>query len=667
MVSSRPNIQALDRDLVARLLIFVAFALMAFGAYRFTQRDMTSLGDGLRYLLIGIPFFWGALWLKPTIEKVEHKTRVIDTPLTRFHAGVTLLGIVSLFAVSESAGERFFPHLWFIPHHIQFLLLVIGWVCVAWGMSGGFRLLLDGQSVERWRDLSWEHRSEFLILGGLFLLALVVRVWNIGSAIPAFVDEINFLQIVNDFDNKPDIDLLRPINTIAAFPRLYPYLQWWTNELMGRGLDGLRVVSAFFGALTVPVLYMLGRELFDRRTALIAALFLVVFPPHLQFSRLGMNNVADPVFGMVAFVLLLRGLKYGGRLHFALAGVCLGLTQYFYEGGRFVFPAVTLIWLMYAAWRSPIRPSRNNLFIFLASTVITAAPVYYTLISHRIPLAARAQDVGLKGDYWSSISGVGQLIADTMKRFEFYLSKLFVEPEKILYYSIEPYIHFLFVPLIALGAAYVTWHWYKRGMPLVILWLVTPTAAIVLLLAEVMSSRIILLTPALCLLAAAGLHQALLRFVPLRLEKRLLFGTATVICFLTMVFYFGYHVKAFALEHLKLGGWQEVIFDAAALPPNTEVDYVFSGRISQSDVNHIIKFLKDDLMAGALVFPNDGLTPQALEALNPKLNHAFFVHQPNEAAEAALKSFYPDLIGPILPSQSVTGQWFLLYFASARP
>src|SRR5690606_27829994 len=125
------------------------------------------------------------------------------------------------------------------------------------------------------------------------------------------------------------------------------------QDILGHNLTGLRIFSAVFGTLTVPALYLLARELFDRRTALLAALLLATFPPHIHFSRLGLNNIADPLFGVLALAFLVRGLKRGGLRDYALSGVMLGLTQYFYEGGKLLYPLLFGAWLLLALcfWR----------------------------------------------------------------------------------------------------------------------------------------------------------------------------------------------------------------------------------------------------------------------------------------------------------------------------
>ena len=117
-----------------------------------------------------------------------------------------------------------------------------------------------------------------------------------------------------------------------------------TLDLFGAGLSPLRIVSGFFGVAEVVALYALIKAVFDRRTALLAALLLATFPPHVHFSRLGMA-ARGVVFGIIGVFLVIaarhanpaqaRGV--GGALHTLrqqpygaalLAVVALGLIAY---------------------------------------------------------------------------------------------------------------------------------------------------------------------------------------------------------------------------------------------------------------------------------------------------------------------------------------------------
>src|SRR5690606_20463028 len=223
--------------------------------------------------------------------------------------------------------------------HLQFGLL-----------AGGVALLLAGFGAGRWLRRG-RFPTQGWLLVGLLLLAAGVRLWNLEQAVHFYVDEGNFVEGILRLRTEPNIRLIGPFNFIAALTWVYPYMQWASAEALGSNLLALRVVSAVCPLLTVAARYRLGRVLFDARIGLLAAFALAVFPPHIHFSRLGLNNVADPLFGVLALASMAQGLRGGRWRDYALAGVLLGLTQYFYEGGRLLFPALALVWGLIAAIR----------------------------------------------------------------------------------------------------------------------------------------------------------------------------------------------------------------------------------------------------------------------------------------------------------------------------
>ena len=80
--------------------------------------------------------------------------------------------------------------------------------------------------------------------------------------------------------------------------------------------------------------YLLVRLLFSRGLALLVALLLAGYHYHLHYSRLGLNNIADPFFVAWALYFLVVGWQGNRRWAWAFSGVLAGLAFFFYTGGR---------------------------------------------------------------------------------------------------------------------------------------------------------------------------------------------------------------------------------------------------------------------------------------------------------------------------------------------
>jgi hypothetical protein len=82
----------------------------------------------------------------------------------------------------------------------------------------------------------------------------------------------------------------RPLSEVVAggadtHPPLYPFLLFVWLRLAGLSPLAVRLLSAGIGTLTVPVLYGLGRHVFGRPTAVVAALLAAVSPVLVYYSQ----------------------------------------------------------------------------------------------------------------------------------------------------------------------------------------------------------------------------------------------------------------------------------------------------------------------------------------------------------------------------------------------
>ncbi len=217
-------------------------------------------------------------------------------------------------------------------------------------------------------------RRDLIIGLVMFVLALAVRAVAADKAPPVLTgDEASSgLSAIRFLEGKAD-----NIFTIGwfSFPALFYSLQAVFIAMFGRTVQALRYFSALAGALTVGAVYWLGEEMYDRRTGLLAALFLAGFHFHLHFSRIGLNNVWDGLFFVLTLWAMWDGWKNDRRGAYLLAGLFLGLGQYFYVSMR-VLPALILAWLLIAAVldRDRLKNSLPHLLWMACVFVVTVLP-----------------------------------------------------------------------------------------------------------------------------------------------------------------------------------------------------------------------------------------------------------------------------------------------------
>ncbi len=89
-------------------------------------------------------------------------------------------------------------------------------------------------------------------------------------------------------------------------PPLYYYLLHAWQAGSGTTEFALRLLSAFFGVLCVPLAYVLGTRLFNRRAAFIAAALTAISPLYLWYGRDARMYTLVTALGMMASYFLLR-------------------------------------------------------------------------------------------------------------------------------------------------------------------------------------------------------------------------------------------------------------------------------------------------------------------------------------------------------------------------
>ncbi len=115
-------------------------------------------------------------------------------------------------------------------------------------------------------------------------------------------------------------------------PPLYHLTLWLTVHAFGDGELAVRLPSLIAGTLLVPVLYELGRELYDRRTGLIAAGFASVSPALVWYAQEARMYEFAALFGLLAVLTQARAIRNGTLLNWAayiLATSALLWSHYF--------------------------------------------------------------------------------------------------------------------------------------------------------------------------------------------------------------------------------------------------------------------------------------------------------------------------------------------------
>ena len=523
-----------------------------------------SLNAGLWLWLLTGAVLGAALWLWPhSFPLLRHAHLAGRTAANPLRWPWLAAGAGALLALAEVNRRLLLDNPIEFSFHAQIALLVVGCVCLVMAFPAGAAI------PARVKAINWP-------LVGITLLAFAANTWQLGSVLHIFVDEFHSVHTVKALWDDPNYAILQPYKGIPAFPAVYTYGQMIAQAVLGHDLTGLRIFSAVFGTLTVPALYLLARELFDRRTALLAALLLATFPPHIHFSRLGLNNIADPLFGVLALAFLVRGLKRGGLRDYALSGVMLGLTQYFYEGGKLLYPLLFGAWLLLALcfWR-PWAHWRG-LLALVVCFVRVAFPLYYLALTTPVSAAPRLSTMNIFNGYFLELRRYG-LNEFLWQRYMPHLLHFIHQPDisGYFYTNQTPLILGFLVPAFMLGVFAALWRLRLPGL-LLLLWL----AATIIgnsLVSLHYSARFVVAFPAVALLLALGIRTLWPLLWPQRLTQSrglvvLQRGVVLLLACLQVAYYFGPFMPAYNAQlRIYERDIMDVMYRARDLPPETEI------------------------------------------------------------------------------------------------
>lgn len=530
--------------------------------------------------------------------------------------GALLLILLGL----RSAKNPFLPSLPDLtPLHVQAVLLVAGIGLLVAGVGGLNRAVF--RFTMRWLR---RHQREGLLVAGIVLLAFAIRLYRLDSSVLALVDEDPFMGGVVMMRDNPLLPLTGSLHDIASFTRLFSFVQLVLSDLFGSSLMIFRLASVLFGSLTVGATYGLARALFDQRVAVFAAVLLATFPPHIHMSRLGLNNIADPLFGVLALLFFVRALQTRQRVFYALAGAMLGLLAYFYEGGELLFPLLLALWAGWLSITGAIKPTMRGLLWLLLVAVLVALPVHYTFWSHGLPLFNRVSDNDLGLGYWlvlliapNGLHHVSAFVRHQMLPSLYHFTHL---PDASVYYGGEtalilPYL----VPLFVLGLLRSLWR--PRWM-LLVLWVLLTVLGNSLLLNNVWTARFVVVMPGVAILLALGLH-TLLGLVMSRVGQWIGWATLLLVAALQIAYYFGPHLSIYNTQIVDLHRRYDLVERVRQLPDDVQIILVVDSEISLDvpldylgDNHHVSVVSSSDpemvTLSGDVAFFTD--RPQALTA-----------------------------------------------------
>ena len=327
-------------------------------------------------------------------------------------------------------------------------------------------------------------------------------------------------------------------------------------KLFGPSVLWARLPTAIVGTATVPLLYLMLREMFDRRVALVGAAVLAVLHFHVHYSRVDFTSAYDALFAVLVLYFAFRAMRTGALWYFALTGLIAGLILHFNASARVVPLALILLLIFMTLKTRGAFVLRNfwGLAILFTAFVIAVLPA--ALYFDGIPgtLSARWESQTILGLGWlesqKELTGRSELHI-LWDQFQRAVGTLVVYKEVQVHFNAQvPLLDAVGGVFLVVGGVYALFHLFQpRFFALYALFLLTVVLGGMLLQPPVGSQRLVATTPVTAAFVAVGLITAAdagAKLVP-RFRK---FAPAAVgvavllIAFMNLSFYFGTYLPS---------------------------------------------------------------------------------------------------------------------------
>ncbi len=235
-------------------------------------------------------------------------------------------------------------------------------------------------------------KISYLLLA-VILLASFLRLWRLDQVPTSlFGDELDvgyhaysILKTGKDYSGN-----FMPIQfqSLAEWRTpLYLYSSVPTVAIFGITPWGVRLPAALFGIATIPVFFLLIKELLhnnEKKYASLIALFssflLCISPWHIQYSRAAFEVTQLLFFLVLGIYLFLRAMRLKGN-HLWLSAICFALLPSIYSTAKLFTPMILVV--LFVLYRKSIvaLPKKAIVISVIALGLVVAPILWSTLFS----------------------------------------------------------------------------------------------------------------------------------------------------------------------------------------------------------------------------------------------------------------------------------------------
>ncbi|MDO8593058.1 MAG: glycosyltransferase family 39 protein [bacterium] len=251
--------------------------------------------------------------------------------------------------------------------------------------------------------------NELFILGVILLLALILRLINLGAE-PYWGDESLSLDIVKHYSGDLS-GMINYLKEIEIHPPLYYILLKYWSLWFGYAEAAIRSLSLIFGLGTVWLVYYAGKKFYPAaKFGLIAAFITAILPLQIEFSQEARPYIFVCFFGLLNILGLWQFLETKNKKYLALFIASAVTGIYLHYSFAFILAATLSWWLL-----NLIREKKGREIIYwLSSIFIIFLGFYYWLTAFLYKIVLSQVE----------LSGLARTVTN-LRSFEFFEAKFY--------------------------------------------------------------------------------------------------------------------------------------------------------------------------------------------------------------------------------------------------
>ena len=184
----------------------------------------------------------------------------------------------------------------------------------------------------------------FLMLGLLTASAFFMRLENFKNSKMRSIDEVVYYRMAKQVlkygssgyhtmpygkemaDSGRDLPdyFFKPL---FKHPPVFTFLLSFSMRIFGKTLLSAEYVALLFGVLLIPLTFFIGKELFDSRIAMAAAMFMWIDPVSVITSQKVWMDTTMSFFMLLSLFFFIRGMNLKRGYYFLLGGLACGLAM----------------------------------------------------------------------------------------------------------------------------------------------------------------------------------------------------------------------------------------------------------------------------------------------------------------------------------------------------